>query len=48
MEYTELPKLCYHPWLAADEGRISHVLSRCVMKKICGIYQVKMEYIVPI
>ena len=23
----ELPKLCYHPWLAADENRVSHVFS---------------------
>ena len=26
----ELPKLCYHPWLAADEDRVSHVLSHVV------------------
>ena len=28
--HLELPKLCYHPWLAADEGRVSHVLSHVV------------------
>ena len=26
----ELLKLCYHPWLAADEGRILHLLSHVV------------------
>ena len=25
--HLELPKLCYHPWLAADEDRVLHVLS---------------------
>ena len=28
-----LPKLYYHPWLAADEGRVSHVLSHVVWWK---------------
>ena len=31
----EIPKLCYHPWLAADEGRVSHVLSHVVWWKKC-------------
>ena len=26
----ELPKLCYHPWMAADKGRVSHLLSHVV------------------
>ena len=26
----ELPKLCYHPWMAADEDMVSHVLSHIV------------------
>ena len=30
----ELPKLCYHPWLAADEDRVSHVLSDVVWWKL--------------
>ena len=28
-----LPKLCYHPWLAADEDRVSHLLSHVVWWK---------------
>ena len=26
----ELPKLNYHPWMAADEDMVSHVLSHVV------------------
>ena len=26
----ELLKLCYHPWLAADEGMVSHMLPHVV------------------
>ena len=29
----ELPKLCYHPWIAADEDMVSHVLSHVVWWK---------------
>ena len=29
----EQPKLYYHPWLAADESRVSHVLSHVVWWK---------------
>ena len=29
----EPPKLCYHPWLAADEGRVLHMLSHVVWWK---------------
>ena len=25
--HLELPQLCYHPWLASDEGKVFHVLS---------------------
>ena len=27
----ELLKLCYHPWLAADDGRVSHIISRNIL-----------------
>ena len=26
-QFRELPKLCYHPWMAADEDMVSHMLS---------------------
>ena len=34
----ELPKLCYHPWLAADEDMVLHVLSHVVWWKKKRIY----------
>ena len=36
----ELPKLCYHPWLAADEDMVSHVLSHVVWWKKKYVYSV--------
>ena len=40
----ELPKLCYHPWLAADEDRVSHALSHVVWWKKKYVNFVFVQY----
>ena len=42
----ELPKLCYHPWMAADDDMVSHVLSHVLWwKKKIYIYIYASSYI---